>query len=183
MAMRKAGDAPGKSRGSLGQASDTGQFIVRGKTGHEVSSTAVERMPKTGVGTRTERFIDKAGIMRERTIDPSGEVRLETGMVAKIKRGVVITRAKLKQSGGSLIFTVPAPARKAMSLNAGDEVDVMVDEGRMVIEPVVQPAPAMRVRRPKYTIEELVEGYNADASLSDEEQAWMDAPPVGREIW
>jgi antitoxin ChpS len=102
---------------------------------------------------------------------------------AKTKRRPVVTRAKLKQSGGSLIFTVPAPARKAMYLNAGDEVDVIVDNGRLVLEPVVPAVKAMRVRRPKYTLDELIEGYDADAPLTDEERAWMDAPPAGRELW
>lgn len=182
MAMRKAGEAPGKPRGGVGRVSDTGQFAVQDKAGRKSSTTTVERMPKSG-GGRMEGIIDKAGVMRERVVEAFGEVRLDAGMVAKIRQGVVITRAKLKQSGGSLIFTVPAPARRAMSLSAGDEVDVTVDQGRMVLEPVVQAKPPMRVRRPKYTIEELVEGYNADAPLSAEEREWMDAPPVGREIW
>ena len=102
---------------------------------------------------------------------------------ARTRQGMVMTRAKLKQSGGSLIFTVPAAARKAMQLNAGDEVDVTVDNGRLILDPVEPEAPMTRVRRPKYTIEQLVEGYNADAPLSDEEQAWMDAPAAGRETW
>lgn len=108
---------------------------------------------------------------------------MATPIVAKTKPGLVVTRAKLKQSGGSLIFTVPAPARKAMYLNAGDEVDVIVDGGRLVLEPVVPAPKAMRVRRPKYTLDELVEGYDADAPLTDEERAWMDAPAAGREVW
>jgi len=102
---------------------------------------------------------------------------------SKAKSNSMVSRSKLKQSGGSLIFTVPASARRAMGLNAGDEVDVTMDNGRLVLDPVSPPPPVTRARRPKYTLEELVAGYDADAALSDEERAWMDAPPVGREIW
>jgi len=123
--------------------------------------------------------IGKPEGLREPGVNVVDEVRPG----ARARTSVVMTRAKLKQSGGSLIFTVPAPARRAMQLNAGDEVDVSVDDGRLILEPVAPPQPAMQVRRPKYTIEELVTGYNADAPLSEEEQAWMDAPAVGREIW
>jgi hypothetical protein len=41
----------------------------------------------------------------------------------------------------------------------------------------------MRVRRPKYTLGELVADANPDAGLSDEERAWQDQTPMGREGW
>jgi len=37
-------------------------------------------------------------------------------------------------------------------------------------------------RRGRYTAAELVSQCEAGASPSDEERAWLDAPPVGREV-
>ena len=57
-------------------------------------------------------------------------------------------------------------------INVGDEVQVSVHEGRIVVEPVTKV-------RGRYDLEALVskmpKGYRA------EELAW--GPPVGREVW
>jgi antitoxin ChpS len=37
-------------------------------------------------------------------------------------------------------------------------------------------------RKPKYTLEELVAQCDPNAPLSEEDRAWLDAPPVGREV-
>jgi antitoxin ChpS len=41
----------------------------------------------------------------------------------------------------------------------------------------------MKVRKPKYTLDELLEGYEPDRTLTAEERAWIDSPPVGNETW
>lgn len=93
-----------------------------------------------------------------------------------------LAKTRLKKAGGSLVMTVPASARNLLHLREGQEMAVSVEGSKVVLEPMAAGKP-MRVRRPKYTLDELVAGYNADAPLTDEERAWMDAPPVGREIW
>lgn len=35
--------------------------------------------------------------------------------------------------------------------------------------------------KPRYTVFELIQQCDPDAPLSDEDRAWLDAPPVGRE--
>ena len=58
----------------------------------------------------------------------------------------------------------------------------MVADDHEVVEAVESDAP-IKVRRPKYTLEELLADCNPDAPMSEEERAWHNAPPVGREIW
>lgn len=93
-----------------------------------------------------------------------------------------LAKTRLKKAGGSLVMTVPASARNLLHLTEGQEMAVSVEGSKVVMEPMPR-AKAMRVRRPKYTLDELVAGMNPDAPPSDEERAWMDAPPAGREAW
>lgn len=86
----------------------------------------------------------------------------------------VLGHTRLKKSGGSLIATVPASARDTLHLHEGQEMAVMVEGETLVLKPAVQ--------RPKYTLEELLAQCDFDAPYSDEERAWLDAEPVGREL-
>lgn len=81
---------------------------------------------------------------------------------------------RLKKAGGSLVMTVPAAARNTLHLHEGQELSVKVEGDKLVLEPAVQ--------RPKYTLDELLAECDFDTPYSDEERAWLDAPPVGREI-
>lgn len=40
----------------------------------------------------------------------------------------------------------------------------------------------VKVRLPRYTLDELLKGCDADHRLSTEEKAWAYAPPVGNEV-
>jgi antitoxin ChpS len=85
------------------------------------------------------------------------------------------SRTTLKKSGGSLVMTVPARARDALHLAEGQELTVSVDGNRLVLEPS-KPA------RPTYALDQLLAQCDFDQPYSDEERAWLDAPPVGREL-
>jgi antitoxin ChpS len=91
--------------------------------------------------------------------------------------------AKLKRAGGSLVMTVPAAARNLLGLIEGQEMAISVKGTQVIAEPMPVPEKVLKVRRPKYTLDELVAGYDADTPLNDDEREWMDAPPVGREVW
>jgi antitoxin ChpS len=91
------------------------------------------------------------------------------------RTGLVTTT--IKKAGGSLIVTVPAKARDALKLSEGQEMTVEVEDGRLIYE-----AKAPTRRRSKYTLEELLAQCDFDQPYSDEERAWIDAPPVGREL-
>ena len=83
----------------------------------------------------------------------------------------------VKKAGGSLLVTVPAAVRDALHLVEGQELTVTVEGDKLVYEKRRKP------RRSKYTLEELLAQCDPDAPLSEEEKAWLNAPPVGREIW
>ncbi|KQW31388.1 hypothetical protein ASE36_03790 [Rhizobium sp. Root274] len=93
------------------------------------------------------------------------------------------TRSKLKKAGGSLVLTVPAAARSMLGLSEGQEMIVSVVGQQVIAEPVVVASKTITVRKPRYTLDELLEGYEAEVPLSLEEREWMDAPPVGNETW
>ena len=46
----------------------------------------------------------------------------------------------------------------------------------------VMGAKGTRVRRPKYTLDQLVAGMETEPAAPTERD-WMDAPPAGRETW
>ena len=94
----------------------------------------------------------------------------------------LLAKTRLKKSGGSLILTMPASARNLLQLTEGQEMAVSVVGSAVVLEPLPKTRP-MRVRRPKYTLDELVADADVDAALSDEERDWQDEPALGREIW
>ena len=80
----------------------------------------------------------------------------------------------LKKAGGSLVMTVPASIRDAMELSEGQRLSVVVDDGKMVLEPAK--------RRKRYTLDELLAQCDFEQPYGEEERAWLDAPPVGREL-
>ncbi len=80
----------------------------------------------------------------------------------------------LKKAGGSLVMTVPASVRDALELSEGQRLSVVVDNGRMVLEPTKP--------RKTYSLDELIAQCDFEQPYSEEERAWLDAPPVGREL-
>jgi len=80
-------------------------------------------------------------------------------------------------------MTVPAVVRKALHFAPGAELAVTVEGTKMVVEAIEPVTTAMRVRRPKYTLDQLLADTKPDAPLSEEERTWHDAAPVGREVW
>ena len=79
----------------------------------------------------------------------------------------------LRKVGGSVMLAVPPAVLDMLSLSAGSTVGVVVDGGRLIVEP--------RQRR-RYTLEELLARCNPDAPLTEEDREWLDAPAVGREL-
>lgn len=87
---------------------------------------------------------------------------------------------RLKKSGGSLVMTVPASARRLLGLTEGQDMAISVRGNKVIAEPVA-PASVSRVRRPKYTLDDLLTGYPDGSDRAD--SRWMDGPPAGRETW
>jgi antitoxin ChpS len=93
------------------------------------------------------------------------------------------TTSRLKKAGGSLVLTVPAAARNMLGLTEGQEMIVSVKGRQVIAEAAPSALGTIKVRQPKYTLDQLLEGYSADAPLSPEEEAWVNAPAVGNEVW
>ena len=79
----------------------------------------------------------------------------------------------LRRVGGSIMLAIPPAVLDVLGLSAGSSVDLAIDAGRLVVKP-------QRSRR--YTLDELLAEHQADTPISEEERAWLDAGPVGREI-
>ncbi|MBT8500579.1 AbrB/MazE/SpoVT family DNA-binding domain-containing protein [Erwinia aeris] len=79
---------------------------------------------------------------------------------------------RLKKVGGSVMLTVPPALLNALSLGSDNEVGLIIDNGRLIVEPH---------RRPQYSLAELLAQCDATAALSDEDHAWLNAPAAGRE--
>jgi antitoxin ChpS len=88
--------------------------------------------------------------------------------------GYEMHTTNLRKVGGSVMMAVPPALLDMLHIGAGAKVGLTVDKGRLVIEP--QP-------RPRYTLDELLAQCDGTAELTDEDRQWLDAPPVGKEVW
>lgn len=171
MAKRLSGNATGKvSRDTHGRAAKDGQFVVQSP-----------RSSVTAAFSTTGAF---SGRMLEHVPAKGSSVTVaKMGRTARTTAAIVMTYTTLKKAGGSLVMTVPAPVRHALHLAEGTEMTVTVEGHKLVLEPVVQGAPTRRLRRPAYTLDDLLAQSDFSGPRSEEEQTWIDAEPVGREIW
>jgi antitoxin ChpS len=81
--------------------------------------------------------------------------------------------SSLRKVGGSVMLTVPPAILDLLHLAAGAAVGLEVADGRLIVEP--RP-------RPRYSLDELLAQCDASAEISPEDQAWLDARPVGNEL-
>jgi antitoxin ChpS len=79
----------------------------------------------------------------------------------------------LRKVGGSVMLAVPPAVLDMLHLQAGTTVGLVVDGGRLIVEPQ---------RRPRYTLEELLAQCDPAAELTQEDREWLDAKPVGGEL-
>jgi antitoxin ChpS len=79
----------------------------------------------------------------------------------------------LRKVGGSVMLVIPPVLLNLLHLKADAAVAVDVQDGRLIVEP--KP-------RPRYTMEELLAASDYSQPRTPEEQEWLDAPPVGREL-
>ena len=79
----------------------------------------------------------------------------------------------LRKVGGSVMLAVPPAFLDLLKIGIGAKVDIDVENGRLVVEPQV---------RPIYTLDELLAQCDDNDTPSDEDRAWIDANPVGKEL-
>lgn len=80
--------------------------------------------------------------------------------------------ATLRQSGGSVIVSLPKAALEKLGLRPDDPVEIDVEGDRIIIR---------RRRRGRIGLEARLAMCDFSQPMSDEERAWIDAPDVGRE--
>ncbi|HZG41549.1 MAG TPA: AbrB/MazE/SpoVT family DNA-binding domain-containing protein [Longimicrobium sp.] len=79
-------------------------------------------------------------------------------------------RAQIQQWGQSLALKIPNAFASETALSSGSEVDVTVEDGRLVITPST---------KPRYTLEELVAGITPENRHGEIDTG----PAVGNEVW
>lgn len=79
---------------------------------------------------------------------------------------------RLRKVGGSVMLAVPPAMLDSLELEAGAQVGLIADNGRLVVE---------KPPRPRYTLAELLAASDYDAPRDPDEREWIDAPAVGRE--
>ncbi len=76
----------------------------------------------------------------------------------------------LKRWGNSVGLRLPKPMLEQLGLGEGSQVDVRVEDGRLVIEP-------RRIRR--LTLKDILQGFGPDDQPGEVD--W--GKPVGKEVW
>ncbi len=79
--------------------------------------------------------------------------------------------ATLRAIGGSVTVTLPRQFLRSLGLEAGAQVAVTMEDGRLVLSPT----------RPHYTLAELTRGMKPGDMPTA--QGWDTMPPAGQEAW
>lgn len=79
----------------------------------------------------------------------------------------------LRKVGGSVMLAVPPALLDILQLTAGAKVGLVVDNGRLVIEPAA---------RPRYTMAELLAASDYSQPQPADEREWVDSAAVGDEL-
>jgi len=78
--------------------------------------------------------------------------------------------ATVKKWGDDLVVILPPELRQELHLSEGSRLEMQPDQG------------GVKVRRSKYTLKELLDQCDFSLPMSDEDRAWDQMKPVGREI-
>ncbi|ETS33363.1 antitoxin ChpS [Photorhabdus temperata] len=82
----------------------------------------------------------------------------------------------IKRWGNSNGVIIPAHLLKQIGATVGQELDVKVKDGTLVLIP--------KTRAKRYTLDELLQQCDPNAPLETEESVWgSNQTPVGREVW
>jgi antitoxin ChpS len=82
-------------------------------------------------------------------------------------------RTNLRKVGGSIMLAVPPALLDILDLQAGTEVGIGVERGRLIVEPQKQP---------HYTLNELLAQYKPKAVRTREEREWLSNRAAGKEL-
>ncbi|RNF36069.1 AbrB/MazE/SpoVT family DNA-binding domain-containing protein [Paracoccus methylarcula] len=75
--------------------------------------------------------------------------------------------------GDSVALAIPAAIMKQLALAEGEQVELTIDNERLII--------ALR-HRPKHDLDALLKQLDSDIEWDNEDRAWIDAAPMGKEM-
>ena len=82
----------------------------------------------------------------------------------------------IKKWGNSLATRIPKAVAESVDLHLDQNVDIAAVDGKIIITPIK--------KKKEYKLEELLSQCKPGSmKLTKEDQEWLDAEPVGREIW
>ena len=79
----------------------------------------------------------------------------------------------LRTLGGSVVMAVPKQILGMLHMEAGSQVEVKVENGKLIVEPKTGP---------RYSLAQLLAQCDASGPLSAEEDTWLAAKSVGSEL-
>ena len=82
----------------------------------------------------------------------------------------------IKKWGNSLATRIPKAVVESIDLRLNQDVDVEAVNGKIIITPIK--------KKKAYKLEELLSQCNSESiELTKEDQEWLNAEPVGKEVW
>jgi len=81
--------------------------------------------------------------------------------------------ATLRSIGGSVVMAIPRRLLELVQLQSGSQVDIDVQGGRLIVAPI---------RKPRYTLTELMAQCDLSQPLNAEDREWLDTAAVGAEF-
>jgi antitoxin ChpS len=87
---------------------------------------------------------------------------------------MTMTTATLRYIGKSMVVTIPREILRHIDWQVGTQVNMNVQDGKLIIE--------LKEKR-RYTLAELLTTCTEEnMALTEEDQAWLEAKPVGKEV-
>ena len=81
----------------------------------------------------------------------------------------------IKKWGNSLAARIPAALAKTLNIGVDQKVNMEIKGGKLIITPVTDI---------EYDLDELLDQCSPDQfTLTAEDEEWINAKPVGKEVW
>ncbi|MFT5113048.1 MAG: antitoxin ChpS [Parasphingorhabdus sp.] len=83
-----------------------------------------------------------------------------------------MTAISVRQSGGANIVSIPKKIVETLGLAVGSKLDLTIQDNKIVLTPIED----------EPTLRDLLKGSPKECfTVTDEDRAWINATPVGRE--
>lgn len=79
----------------------------------------------------------------------------------------------LRKVGGSVMLVIPPALLDLLRLQVGEAVELTLEDGHLAVLPR---------QKPRYSLAELLAQCGQVLPRSEEEEAWLQAAPVGNEL-